>query len=168
MNWYENTVRRYNPRELLPSDACVDMLCYFEGFRAEAYQDSVGVWTSGYGSTRGVKEGDVVTEQEARERMLQELTDDYSYDVQRLVSVPLAQYEFDALSSWTYNLGSGDLASSTLLKKLNKGDYEGAAKEILRWDRAGGQVLLGLSRRRASEMLMFQGKDWKDYKEISG
>lgn len=167
-NWYEETVRRYNPRELKPSEACVEMVKHFEGFVPVAEPDPVGIITYGYGETHGVREGDVITEQQASEQLQRRITEDYGYDVQRLVKAPLTQYEFDALSSWTYNLGPTNLASSTLLKKLNQGLYEEVPEQIMRWNTAAGKTFRGLTRRRAAESLMFQGRDWKDYKEISG
>lgn len=167
-DWYYNTVRRYNPRNLKPSDDCIEIIAYFEGFEEHAYQDSVGVWTIGYGSTRGVKQGDVITEEAARKRMLKELEEDYAYAVQRYVKVPLTQYEFDALTCFTYNLGSGNLSRSTLLKLLNQGLYEEASDEFPKWSKAGGKTLKGLFRRRTGEELMFEGDEWERFKEISG
>lgn len=77
--------------------------------------------------------------------------------VQRRVRVPLEQHEFDALVSFTFNCGEANLAKSTLLKKLNDGDTEGAAREFKRWNRGGGRVLNGLTRRRTAEEFMFRG-----------
>jgi lysozyme len=77
-------------------------------------------------------------------------------DVRRSVKVQLTQWQFDALTSFTYNCGSGALASSTLLKKVNAKDFDGAALEFHKWNRGGGKVLPGLVRRRASESLLFQ------------
>ena len=76
--------------------------------------------------------------------------------VTRNVTVQLNQDQFDALVSFTFNLGEGNLKQSTLLQKVNAGDFAGAAKEFPRWNKAGGQVLPGLVRRRASEALLFQ------------
>lgn len=168
MNWYEETVRRYNPRELKPSEACVEIVGFFEGFRAEAYYDSVGKLTIGFGTTRGVKEGDVITREAAAERMLKELEEDYGYAVTSYVKVPLTQYEYDALTCFTYNLGAGALKRSTLLRLLNQGLYEEASDEFPKWSKAGGRTLRGLFRRRIGEELMFEGDDWERYKEISG
>ena len=82
----------------------------------------------------------------------------FERDVRKLVRVPLEPYQFDALVSFTYNCGGGNLAKSTLLKKVNAGDFEGAAQEFHKWNKANGKVLKGLTRRRASESLMFQDK----------
>jgi lysozyme len=77
--------------------------------------------------------------------------------VRRLVTVPLAAHQYDALVSFTYNVGEGNLAKSTLLKCVNRGDHKQAAKEFSRWNKAGGKTLAGLTRRRASEALLYQG-----------
>ncbi|EDH9820259.1 TPA_asm: lysozyme, partial [Salmonella enterica subsp. enterica serovar Typhimurium] len=79
----------------------------------------------------------------------------YENDVSRLVKVKLTQGQFDALVSFAYNLGARTLSSSTLLRKLNSGDYAGAADEFLRWNKAGGKVLNGLTRRREAERALF-------------
>jgi len=80
--------------------------------------------------------------------------------VNTAVSVPLSQNHFDALVSWVYNLGNGNLTSSTMLKVLNAGEYEGVPAQIKRWNKAGGKVLDGLVRRREAEALLFEGKEW--------
>jgi lysozyme len=85
----------------------------------------------------------------------------FERDVLKLVKVPLEQREFDALVSFAFNCGSGNLAKSTLLKKINAGDKDGAASEFLKWDRAGGKVLRGLTRRRNAERALFSGGDWE-------
>src|SRR6185312_7091660 len=110
-----------------------------EGCRLTAYQDSVGVWTIGYGHTRGVKEGDTCTLEEA-EKFLQDDIQFAAAGVNRLVKVPLTQGEFDALVDFAFNLGVGALEHSTLLRLLNQGDYQGAAGEFEKWDKAGGRV----------------------------
>ena len=87
----------------------------------------------------------------------------FEADVRRLVKVRLAPWQFDALVSFTYNCGAGALSSSTLLKKVNAGDFEGAALEFHKWNKAGGKVMNGLVRRRASESLLFQNIPDNDY-----
>lgn len=87
----------------------------------------------------------------------------FEQSVRRLVTVPLSQGQFDALVSFTYNCGEGNLAKSTLLKKVNKGDFDGAAQEFHKWNKANGKVMKGLTRRRASESLMFQGLPDNNY-----
>lgn len=127
----------------------------FEGLRLTAYQDAVGVWTIGYGATRGVKKGQKITEPQAEE-LLREDVARFEPEVLRLVKVPLSQAQFDALVSFAYNLGSKSLGSSTLLRMLNAGDYKGAAGQFDRWNKAGGKVLAGLTRRRAAERKLFE------------
>lgn len=126
----------------------------FEGLRLQAYQDAVGVWTIGYGTTRGVSAGMAISKEQA-ERMLLNDVQRFEPEVQRLVTVPLSQNQWDALISFTYNLGSGNLESSTLRRLLNARDYSGAAEQFPRWNKAGGKVIQGLVRRRAVERDLF-------------
>jgi lysozyme len=126
----------------------------FEGLELSAYQDSVGVWTIGFGHTRGVKEGQTITEAGA-ERLLEDDLSGFEKGVEAAVTVPLTDNQFAALVSFAFNLGLGSLRSSTLLKKLNAGKYLEAADEMLRWNRAGGVVLRGLTKRRAMERALF-------------
>ena len=133
----------------------------FEGCELEAYQDAVGVWTIGYGHIKGVKEGMTITKQQAEEMLLEELVEYENY-VLEAVNHQLDQCMFDALISWTYNLGPSNLNASTMLKVLNAGDYDGVPEQIKRWNKAGGKVLQGLVRRREAEALLFEGKDWSN------
>tara|TARA_Y100001951_G_scaffold104913_1_gene118566 strand:+ start:821 stop:1264 length:444 start_codon:yes stop_codon:yes gene_type:complete len=133
----------------------------FEGCELEAYQDAVGVWTIGYGHIKGVKEGMSITKQQAEEMLLEELIEYENY-VLEAVNHQLDQCMFDALVSWTYNLGPSNLNASTMLKVLNAGDYDGVPEQIKRWNKAGGKVLTGLVRRREAEALLFEGKDWSN------
>ena len=133
----------------------------FEGIELQAYQDSVGVWTIGYGHTKGVKEGDNISLKKAEEMLEEELVEYEGY-INDMVKVRLEQNQFDALVAWVYNLGPTNLSKSTLLKVLNKAIYEEVPFEIKRWNKAGGQVLNGLVRRREAEALLFQGKAWED------
>lgn len=126
----------------------------FEGLRLLSYRDAVDVWTIGYGATRGVKAGMSITKEQA-ERMLLNDVQRFEPEVERLVQVPLSTNQWDALVSFTYNLGAANLESSTLLRKLNAGDYAGAAEQFPRWNKAGGKVLLGLVRRREAEQMLF-------------
>ena len=131
----------------------------FEGCELEAYQDSVGVWTIGYGHTKDVKQGDKINQDEA-EHLLEEEMPEYEGYINDMVEVSLEQCQFDALVSWVYNLGPTNLSSSTLLKVLNEGDYDEVPFQIKRWNKAGGKVLEGLTRRREAEALLFQDKEW--------
>ena len=129
----------------------------FEGFRTHAYKDAVGVWTIGYGHTKGVHENMIISMAQGEQMLLEELKEYENY-VDELVKVPLHQHQYDALVSWVYNLGPTNFKSSTLLRKLNEGRYEEVPAEIKRWDKAGGKQLEGLTRRRNAEAEMFEGK----------
>ena len=133
----------------------------FEGCELEAYKCAADVWTIGYGSTKGVKEGDSITQKEADDLLLHEMKEYEGY-IHDFVSVNLNQNQFDALVSWVFNLGPTNLKSSTLLKVLNAKDYEGVPAQIKRWNKAGGKVLQGLVRRREAESLLFEGKEWHE------
>ena len=133
----------------------------FEGCELEAYKCPAGVWSIGFGFTKDVKEGDVWSQDHA-EHMLDVELEEFEGYVNDLVDVELEQHQFDALVAWVYNLGAGNLISSTLLVKLNAGAYEDVPHEIQRWNKAGGEVLEGLIRRRKAEALLFEGKDWSE------
>jgi len=133
----------------------------FEGCELKSYQDSVGVWTIGYGHTKGVEEGQEISQDEAEEMLASEL-DEYEGYINDMVECDLEQHQFDALVAWVYNLGPTNLRSSTMLKRLNANDLEDVPNQIKRWDKAGGKVLAGLVRRREAEALMFQNEDWRD------
>ena len=130
------------------------ILKFFEGCKLTAYQDSVGVWTIGYGHTKGVYEGMTITQEEAEQMLLTEL-EEYEGYVEKYVTVPLTQNQFDALVVWVYNLGPTNFRNSTLLKELNAGNYTAAGQEITRWNKAGGKVLAGLVKRREAEAKLF-------------
>ncbi|NTY92978.1 lysozyme [Pseudomonas putida] len=109
----------------------------FEGLRLQAYQDLVGVWTIGYGTTRGVKAGMKISKEQA-ERMLLNDVGRFEPDVERLITAPLNQNQWDALISFTYNLRAANLESSTLCRLLNAGNCTATAEQFTRWNRAGG------------------------------
>lgn len=131
----------------------------FEGLELKAYQDSVGVWTIGYGWTQpvdGRKIGPgMVIDQATAERLLKCGLVQYEQGVNQLVKVIITQGQFDALVSFAYNLGLRSLSTSTLLRKLNAGDMQGAADEFGKWVNAGGVRLNGLVKRREAERKMF-------------
>ena len=133
----------------------------FEGCELKSYKCAAGVWTIGYGSTNGVEEGMEIS-QERADMLLLEDVEVFEEAVNKLVEVSLEQNQFDALVSWTFNLGSTNLQNSTLLKVLNNKDYEGVPAQIKRWNKAGGEVLQGLVRRREAEALLFEGKEWHE------
>lgn len=134
--------------------AGLDLIKFFEGLRLKAYKDSVGVWTIGYGHTRTATPGMSISEPEA-EALLREDLKDAQGGVDRLVKQQLSDNEYAALVSFVFNLGAGNFSRSTLLKKLNAGDRKGAAEQFLVWNKAGGQVLAGLTRRRKAERDLF-------------
>lgn len=126
----------------------------FEGCRLVAYQDQVGVWTIGYGHTAGVYDGMTCTQEQA-EKWLRHDVEDAEKAVNDFVKVPLSQKQFDALVDFVFNLGTGSFAKSTLLKLLNASNFKYAALEFERWNRAGGIVRAGLTRRRLAEKDLF-------------
>lgn len=132
----------------------LDLIKHFEGCELYAYKCPAGVWTIGYGHTKGVEPGMQITEQDAEDMLKEELIEYESY-INDLVTVGLNQNQFDAMVSWVYNLGAGNLKASTLLKVLNAGDYAGVPEQMLRWNKAGGKVLEGLTRRRQAEADLF-------------
>ena len=127
----------------------------FEGCSLTAYPDVKGVWTIGYGHTNDVSEGMTCTQEQA-DAWLQEDIQWAVRAVQTLVKVPLTQDEFNALCDFVFNVGSGNFAASTMLARLNLGDYAGAAAQFERWDLAGGNVVRGLLSRRIAEEKEFQ------------
>ncbi len=133
------------------SPAGLDLIKSCEGFRATAYRDGSGVWTIAYGHTRGVRAGDRCDQAQGEAWLAQA-----EAAVRRQIAVPLSQKQFDALVSFVFNVGQVALANSTLRRKLNAGDYRGAADEFPRWVHdAAGAVEPGLVTRRALERALF-------------
>jgi lysozyme len=133
----------------------IEMIKRFEGSRNKAYQDSVGIWTIGVGHTGSkVHEGLIISDDEVDQLLMHDL-EWVEKCISRNVTVTLTQNQFDALASFIFNLGCGAFKKSTLLKKLNAGDINGAAKEFLKWTHAGGKVLAGLVHRREKESQEF-------------
>lgn len=132
----------------------------FEGLRLTAYQDSVGVWTIGYGHTGpDVHNGLSITKVEADYMMEADLRK-FETAVNTMAMLATTQQQFDALVSFAYNLGAAALKSSTLLRQHNAQQYTAAAAEFAQWDHAGGQVLAGLARRRAVEAAVYAKGDY--------
>ena len=134
----------------------------YEGFRAKPYLCPAKIPTIGYGATyytdgRKVKLSDPAISEADADKLLDKMLVKYEDAVNRYVQVPITQNQFDALVSFCYNLGQENLRNSTLLKKLNAKDYNGAADQFLRWNRAGGKVLAGLTKRRTDERKLFLG-----------
>lgn len=140
------------------SAAGIELLKKSEGFRATVYKDAAGFPTIGYGHK--IVGGELFPRAICEAYASQLLAADVycaEQAVERLVKVPLSQGQFDALVDFTFNLGAGRLASSTLLKVLNAGKYDRAAQQLLRWDMAAARELAGLKARRNSEFLLWHG-----------
>ena len=136
---------------LVLSAAALVGLALNEGYSDKAYVPVPGdVPTIGFGTTEGVKMGDSITAPKALARKLADVQK-FEGALKQCVTVPLAQHEYDSYISLSYNIGSKAFCSSTLVRKLNAGDYPGACAEILRWDRFKGQPLRGLTIRRQAE-----------------
>jgi lysozyme len=139
------------------NDATVDLVKQYEGLRLEAYRCAAGKWTIGYGHTRGVSEGDAITEAEAEVMLAVDITDAAAH-VDRLISATLNENQRGALTSFVFNVGSGAFASSTLRRRLNEGNYDAVPSELRRWTRGRHPLtrkpvdLPGLVRRRAAEI----------------
>ena len=132
----------------------LELIKSFEGCRLEAYQDPVGIWTIGYGHTKGVYSGMSITAEQADAYLRSDVTT-AEQAVNTHVTTTLTQNMFDALVSFTFNVGTAAFKKSTLLRKLNLGDIIGAAGEFDRWVYAGGRKLPGLARRRTAEKNFF-------------
>lgn len=148
------------------SKAGESLIKSFEGLRLSAYRDIAGIWTIGYGSTRyhdgrAVKPGDKLASQQHADALFTNTMGQYITAVNEFVKVELTPSQFDALVSLTYNIGVYGLKKSTLLKKLNEGDYAGAANQFLVWNKithatTGEKVaLIALTKRRAKERQLF-------------
>ena len=135
-----------------------DFIKSFEGLRLKAYWDKDGkVWTIGWGHTKGVKQGMVITKAQAEQFLRDDLAPIERHLTADLGEDGVLQCQFDALCSWIFNLRDGirQYNTSTLRRKLKAGDYKGAANEFPRWCHSGGKVLPGLVARRAAEQKMF-------------
>lgn len=137
------------------NDAGVALVREFEGCRLDAYRCPAGMPTIGYGATGpDIRMGMVWTQEQADARLVEDLAR-FADGVERLVEVDLSDNQFAAIVSFAFNVGLGALRDSTLLRKLNAGDYLGAADQLPRWARAGGRIMPGLSRRRLAERALF-------------
>lgn len=125
----------------------------FEGKSNPAYPDPVGIWTICYGETKGVKKGDYKTDDGCLESLAEELSIHHK-QMMPYIKVPISEKEEAAYLSFTYNVGVGAFSKSTLLKRLNDKRRVEACNELLRWDKAGGKTLRGLTRRRQAENKM--------------
>lgn len=137
------------------------IIAKFEGLRLESYPDSAGVWTIGYGTTVNpdtgakIKQGDKITKSKALD-WLKKDTAKFKAGVQKLIKVPVNDYQLAALTSLAYNIGLTAFSRSTLLRYLNSNvNKEQVAAQFMRWNRAGGQVVKGLTNRRKLESDLF-------------
>lgn len=136
----------------------IDLIKKFEGLKLYAYLCPANVWTIGYGTTKDVKPGMTITEIEA-ENLLKRDLEKFENQVNSL-NLPFNQNQFDAIVSFTYNLGFGNLKSSTLLKKATANVNDDTIRiEFLKWVYAGGKKLEGLVKRRAAEHKLYFGDD---------
>jgi lysozyme len=142
------------------NQAGLDLIKEFEGFRAEAYRDPVGVWTIGYGTTAAAdvgiepKAGMKISKADA-EMYLSRAINKFAAQVDPKIRAPINENERAAFLSLAYNIGPGAFAKSSALRKFNEGDKAGAASAILLWNKAGGKVLAGLVLRREAEKALF-------------
>lgn len=138
------------------SDKGIALIKEFEGCKLAAYKDSVGVWTIGYGHTRSARQGMVITQAQANELLALDVAT-HASGVYKALQVKLEQHQFDAVVSLAFNVGVSAVRNSTLMKMINRGDVKPAAAQFDRWNKAGGKVLAGLTRRRAAERKMYEG-----------
>ena len=142
------------------SEDGLKLIKFFEGCKLDAYYCPSNVLTIGYGHTKTVHEGMTITQEEADNLLNLDIREFEKY-VQSIVKVPLKQHQFDALVSWTFNLGPYNLMNSTLLKELNSSNYSKVPSEIKRWNKSNNKVLDGLVKRREAEAKKFWNENWE-------
>jgi len=147
----QQATRQAQVNNLSLDEEGLNLIKKWEGLRLEAYLCSANVWTIGYGHTRTAKPGMKITEKRANE-LLREDVRKFENLINRIVTVPLTQNQFNALVSWAFNVGEGAVRNSTLIRKLNSGDYDAVPAELMRWNKINGQVNRGLTNRRAAEV----------------
>ena len=143
------------------NDRGLNLIKFYEGLKLKSYQDDGGVWTIGFGSTRRVGPGMVITADQALERLSQDLEEKEKL-VESMVKVPLTSNEFSALVSFAYNVKEKEFITSSLVKLLNEGKKDLAAHEFLRWDHCDGKAIQGLLNRRLAERALFLYPDAGD------
>ena len=149
--------KRVPAAALVLSAATLVGIANHEKFMPNAYLPTKNdVPTIGYGETQGVKMGDKTTPERALVRLLQS-SDQFAQGVKKCAPVPMFQHEFDAYVSFAYNVGLGNFCNSTLVRKLKEYDYEGACRELLKWDKQKGVTLPGLTKRRQEEFKQCMG-----------
>ncbi|MGL5051039.1 MAG: lysozyme [Fusobacteriaceae bacterium] len=139
------------------SDLGINLIKKFEGCKLNAYTCPSGVWTIGYGHTKGVKKSDTIT-LETAEKLLREDLTSFEKQVYNLIIYKVRQCEFDALVSFTYNIGAGAFKDSTMLKYLNQKRKDLVPEQFARWNKSNGKVLAGLVKRRKFETDLFNGE----------
>jgi lysozyme len=153
------------------SDKCIHMIMHHEGVRSKPYQCPALLWTIGVGHVIDPQHAKVpmadrkqlpipagwdrVLSNDEIMDILKKDLNRFEQGVERLIKVPLTQGQFDALVSFSFNVGLGNLQNSTLRMKVNRGDFEGASEQFLVWTKAGGKVLKGLVTRRTDEQALF-------------
>ena len=143
------------------SNLGLELIKEFEGFSANAYLCPAKIPTIGYGNTfwedcRKVKLGEQISKTDALELLEKVVNKDFADKIFPLIKVKVSQNQFDAMVSLAYNIGVGNFSKSTLLKKVNSGDFDGASNEFLKWNKSSGKELLGLTKRRKREYEMFK------------
>lgn len=147
------------------SEKGLNLIKKYEGFSSKPYMCPANVPTIGYGSTyypNGTKvklSDDQISEEEATQILEYIAQKDFGSAVNKFVIVDLTQNQFDALVSFAYNIGRTAFENSTLLKLLNRGEYEAAAEQFEKWNKSGGRVLSGLTKRRFDEQKLFLSLD---------
>jgi lysozyme len=141
------------------NDEAKGIIKFSEGCKLIAYQCPAKIWTIGYGSTfykdgKKVKEGDKITQDQAN-ALFDTILEKFEKDVKKLIKVKISDNQLGAIVSFSYNVGIANLKSSTLLKKLNANDFFGTSQEFMKWNKAGGKVLNGLTIRRKKESVLF-------------
>ena len=149
------------------NDEGFKLLITFEGCRLNSYDDGVRVWTIGYGHTKGIHEGMTITQAQA-EQFLQEDLEIFESYVEDGIQVDVNEDQFSALVCFCFNVGPEGFGSSTLLRKLNAGDYQGAAEQFPAWNKGGGKPMLGLTRRRLAEQAFFFSQSWQPFLTYEG
>lgn len=138
----------------------IDLMHQFEGCKLTAYLCPAKVWTIGYGNTfyedkSKVKQGDVITQERANE-LFQNIVNEFASGVKKLLAKDINKNQFSALVCFAYNVGTGNLKQSTLLRKVNNNPFDVTIpNEFMRWNKAGGKVLNGLTRRRKAESELY-------------
>lgn len=133
----------------------LNLIKKYEGFSAQAYRCPAGILTIGYGSTTDVHSSMIITEGEAAERLREDVEDAVRL-VNKHITRPLSQNQFDSLVSLSFNIGGGNFRKSTLLKYINTGKFLEASEQFLRWDKVKGKTVPGLVKRRAEEKAIFE------------